>query len=664
MLVQQIRSGFIGLFIVCVSVLLISCGDSEEEQAQQTETAQQSATPDESTQSEATQTEEKPASAESEQSRTTEAANLVQQATQETASQSAATSETETEAVETSEKTIVEAAAKLTDEQSAESADSPADSAMMTEKEEPGDTTENTDSPMAEAEQNQEVSTEETSDQQADSSAVEPQTPQASDETEEAAGWRAAEGDDSCCGTGCAKECAADMSSAPSQPQEAQALVMNTDANSADSAKEEAAGWRPAQGDESCCGTGCATECEADTSGASSEPVEAQVLAMSTDSTQASEEAAGWRPAQGDDSCCGTGCAKECVAEQTDASATETGAAEPEMAKDSADESGAGWRPIAADEECCGTGCATECSAESAAADTSTTADTGTPTQTDDDSAAGWRPVQGDDSCCGTGCAKECVPDDSASAESTMQTTGSESSGGAGWRAIQGDPSCCGTGCAAACEADTADAQKDAAASDTQEDSGGSGWRKIEADDSCCGTGCAKPCESGDASEQQSPANPSETDNVDVAVSGSEETAGPAEDTLQQAGNTEQESNGQMAEKSDLYTVQGNKVDTHTWIGSKIYQRVFGRGCATCHDVQSNPNLTVSLKSIERTEFADIMRNGKNNGKMPPTIGAIMALGPVKKAGLSEDQAIDAVYAYLRGRALGDIPPGRVGKIQ
>jgi len=32
---------------------------------------------------------------------------------------------------------------------------------------------------------------------------------------------------------------------------------------------------------------------------------------------------------------------------------------------------------------------------------------------------------------------------------------------------------------------------------------------------------------------------------------------------------------------------------------------------------------------------------------MPKAVAAIMEVGPVKKAGYTEDQAIDAIYAYL-----------------
>lgn len=120
----------------------------------------------------------------------------------------------------------------------------------------------------------------------------------------------------------------------------------------------------------------------------------------------------------------------------------------------------------------------------------------------------------------------------------------------------------------------------------------------------------------------------------------------------------------QSAAEEALYKVEGNMLDEKTWVGSKIYDRAMGRGCATCHDVSPNPVLTESIQKLSRDEFGDVMKNGKNDGKMPVMIGAIMAVGPVKKAKMSEDEAIDAIYAYLKGRAAGDIPAGRVKKMK
>jgi mono/diheme cytochrome c family protein len=82
-------------------------------------------------------------------------------------------------------------------------------------------------------------------------------------------------------------------------------------------------------------------------------------------------------------------------------------------------------------------------------------------------------------------------------------------------------------------------------------------------------------------------------------------------------------------------------------VGQKIYDRAFGRGCGACHDIASNPQLAESIKAgeLDKASFADTLKNGKNG--MPKAMDAIMAVGPVKKAGYTEDQAIDAVYKFL-----------------
>jgi len=82
-------------------------------------------------------------------------------------------------------------------------------------------------------------------------------------------------------------------------------------------------------------------------------------------------------------------------------------------------------------------------------------------------------------------------------------------------------------------------------------------------------------------------------------------------------------------------------------VGKKIYDRAFGRGCGACHDISSNPQLVALIKSgdLTKANFATVLKEGKNG--MPKAMAAIMAVGPVKKAGYSEDQAIDAVWNYL-----------------
>ncbi|MEN8259710.1 MAG: cytochrome c [Pseudomonadota bacterium] len=118
----------------------------------------------------------------------------------------------------------------------------------------------------------------------------------------------------------------------------------------------------------------------------------------------------------------------------------------------------------------------------------------------------------------------------------------------------------------------------------------------------------------------------------------------------------------QVSAEEALYKVDGNNVDEATWVGSKIYDRAFGRGCGTCHDIQSNPNLLESVKKLSKEEFVTVLKNGKK--AMPKAVDAMMKVGPVKKANMTEEQAIDAIYAYLVGRSKGDIPAGKLNKMK
>ena len=81
-------------------------------------------------------------------------------------------------------------------------------------------------------------------------------------------------------------------------------------------------------------------------------------------------------------------------------------------------------------------------------------------------------------------------------------------------------------------------------------------------------------------------------------------------------------------------------------IGEKIYTRAFGRGCGTCHDVQPNPNLFESVNKLSKEELTKVLVEGKN--AMPKAMDQIMALGPVKSAGLTQDQAVESLIMYLK----------------
>ena len=99
-----------------------------------------------------------------------------------------------------------------------------------------------------------------------------------------------------------------------------------------------------------------------------------------------------------------------------------------------------------------------------------------------------------------------------------------------------------------------------------------------------------------------------------------------------------------------LITLSGSVfADEAGDIGKKIYERAFGRGCGTCHDIASNPQLTALIKagSLDRAKFENVLKEGK--GGMPKAIAEIMKNPAVVKAGYGEDQAVDALYKVLGG---------------
>ena len=91
-------------------------------------------------------------------------------------------------------------------------------------------------------------------------------------------------------------------------------------------------------------------------------------------------------------------------------------------------------------------------------------------------------------------------------------------------------------------------------------------------------------------------------------------------------------------------------ADEQLDIGKKIYDRAFGRGCGTCHDISSNPQLTANIKAgtLNRASFEQVIKNGRN--AMPKAIDEIMKNAAVTKAGYTEDMAIDALYKYIESK--------------
>lgn len=94
------------------------------------------------------------------------------------------------------------------------------------------------------------------------------------------------------------------------------------------------------------------------------------------------------------------------------------------------------------------------------------------------------------------------------------------------------------------------------------------------------------------------------------------------------------------------------------FLGMKIYERAAGRGCGTCHDVRPFPDLTQSIKKLSKEEFVNVVKNGRPGTIMTPMAPQIMEIGLVKNACMTEEQALDALYAYLQAMAEGK------GKVQ
>ncbi len=101
-----------------------------------------------------------------------------------------------------------------------------------------------------------------------------------------------------------------------------------------------------------------------------------------------------------------------------------------------------------------------------------------------------------------------------------------------------------------------------------------------------------------------------------------------------------------------LLTVLASKnsySETDLEIGENIYKKAFGRGCGTCHDISVIPDITSLIQSGELgiDSFTNTMFNGSNGG-MPKAIDSIMGIRSVQQAEYTENQAINALYRYIK----------------
>lgn len=130
-----------------------------------------------------------------------------------------------------------------------------------------------------------------------------------------------------------------------------------------------------------------------------------------------------------------------------------------------------------------------------------------------------------------------------------------------------------------------------------------------------------------------------------VALSsvGFAENGGVAEDSTQQSGNS-----GELCKVQDT-----NQVDEKTLQGWKTWRAL---ACERCHGPEQEglvgPSLIESMKTLSREDFRTTIMEGRPEKGMPPFKTSPMVT-----------QNWEGLYAYLKCRSEGKIPPGRLTAI-
>jgi len=109
------------------------------------------------------------------------------------------------------------------------------------------------------------------------------------------------------------------------------------------------------------------------------------------------------------------------------------------------------------------------------------------------------------------------------------------------------------------------------------------------------------------------------------------------------------------ADESALYKVRdGTKVDAKTLQGWKTWRAL---ACERCHGAQQEglvgPPLVESMKALSKEDFHKVMMDGRPEKGMPPFNTSAMV-----------KENWEGLYAYLKGRADGQIQPGRLSPIE
>lgn len=109
-----------------------------------------------------------------------------------------------------------------------------------------------------------------------------------------------------------------------------------------------------------------------------------------------------------------------------------------------------------------------------------------------------------------------------------------------------------------------------------------------------------------------------------------------------------------QSEGKPLYRVEGNKVDPDTLAGWKTWRAL---ACDRCHGARQEglvgPSLIESLKVMTREQFKETLLNGRPERGMPGFANSQMV-----------KENLDNLYAYLKGRSDGKIPPGRLEELK
>jgi len=171
---------------------------------------------------------------------------------------------------------------------------------------------------------------------------------------------------------------------------------------------------------------------------------------------------------------------------------------------------------------------------------------------------------------------------------------------------------------------------------------------------------CQKPEATAPATASTKPATPAAKPAAAVpavppaapaAAPAAPAAPGPAAGTVADAATVAELSKPSGGPSGGLYTVKdGNKVDAKTLQGWKTWRAL---ACERCHGAEQEglvgPPLVVSLHNLTKEQFRTTITNGRAEKGMPPFSASKMVM-----------DNWEGLYAYLKGRADGQIKPGHL----